>query len=501
METTQENNIENMSTLALPPRDLMRENANALAKEINWFTSTVNQRLETVFPKGKSSNLSSEKVEEKGFLDRIFSHDTPTENPVVESKTPSEPLKSPVFEESDTSIYADFVRHYQLTEAERLVLMLVLIPHIQPNLLDVFFANNKASGKGFSEFGGLKGTRHGGFLPTVETAMFMLSGNDLLRRFQFQSIFEPEHFFSIDNILQIDPSAGSEPFGASQISLSEEYVDFFTKGRLRKPQFSMDFPAKRLNTKMEWTDLVVNEQTARQLDEIRIWLEHGRDLLTRWEMSKNIKPGYKALFHGSPGTGKTLTAALLGKTFGLEVYRIDLSMVISKYIGETEKNLEKIFRRAENKGWILFFDEADALFGKRTSISDAHDKYANQEIAYLLQRLEDYPGLVILASNMRSNVDEAFTRRLQSVIHFQKPQASERQALWKGAFSQTSTFDEGVSIEQIAQQYELSGGSIINVVQYASLMALNRDKQNMTIMQDDILQGIRKEFRKDGKFI
>jgi SpoVK/Ycf46/Vps4 family AAA+-type ATPase len=247
--------------------------------------------------------------------------------------------------------------------------------------------------------------------------------------------------------------------------------------------------------------LVVNEQTSRQLDEIRIWLEHGRDLLTRWEMSKNIKPGYKALFHGSPGTGKTLTAALLGKTFGLEVYRIDLSMVISKYIGETEKNLEKIFRRAENKGWILFFDEADALFGKRTSISDAHDKYANQEIAYLLQRLEDYPGLVILASNMRSNVDEAFTRRLQSVIHFQKPQASERQALWKGAFSQTCVFDEGVSIEQIAQQYELSGGSIINVVQYASLMALNRDKQNMTIMQDDILQGIRKEFRKEGKFI
>lgn len=498
---TQENKTENKPPLALPPRDLMRENANALAKEINWFAQVVNQRLETVFPKENIPKPTPVVVEKKGFFVRKPNIEPIHQEEVVIPAKTHQPLNSPVYEESDPSIYADFVRHYQLTEEERLVLMLVLIPHIQPNLLDVFFANNKASGKSFSEFGGLKGTRHGGFLPTVETAMFILSGNDLLRRFQFQRIFEPEHFFSTDNILQIDPPMGSEPFGASQISLSEEYVDFFTKGRLRKPQFSMDFPAKKLITKMDWQDLVVNEQTSRQLDEIRIWLEHGKDLLTRWEMSKNIKPGYKALFHGSPGTGKTLTAALLGKTFGLEVYRIDLSMVISKYIGETEKNLEKIFRRAENKGWILFFDEADALFGKRTSIADAHDKYANQEIAYLLQRLEDYPGLVILASNMRSNVDEAFTRRLQSVIHFQKPQASERQQLWEGAFSQTCLFDEDVSIEQIAQQYELSGGSIINVVQYASLMALNRDNQIMTIMHDDILQGIRKEFRKEGKFI
>ena len=497
METTQENT----PTLALPPRDLMRENANALAKEINWFAKVVNQRLESVFPKESIPKPTPVVVEKKGFFGKRTVSEAIMQEEPIDSIKPPQVVNSPIFEESDTSIYADFVRHYQLTEEERLVLMLVLIPHIQPNLLDVFFTSNKASGKSFSEFGGLKGTRHGGFLPTVETAMFMLSGNDLLRRFQFQSIFEPEHIFSTDNIIQIDPPTGSEPFGASQISLSEEYVDFFTKGKLRKPQFSMDFPAKKLNTKMNWQDLVVNEQTSRQLDEIRIWLEHGRDLLTHWEMSKNIKPGYKSLFHGSPGTGKTLTAALFGKTFGLEVYRIDLSMVISKYIGETEKNLEKIFRRAENKGWILFFDEADALFGKRTSISDAHDKYANQEIAYLLQRLEDYPGLVILASNMRSNVDEAFTRRLQSVIHFQKPQASERQALWKGAFSQTCVFDEGVSIEQIAQQYELSGGSIINVVQYASLMALNRDNKTMTIMQEDILQGIRKEFRKEGKFI
>ena len=216
-----------------------------------------------------------------------------------------------------------------------------------------------------------------------------------------------------------------------------------------------------------------------------------------WDMRKKIKPGYKVLFHGPPGTGKTMAAALLGKVFNLDVYRVDLSMVISKYIGETEKNLEKVFKRAENKNWILFFDEADALFGKRTNISDSHDKYANQEIAYLLQRLEEYPGLVILASNMRSNVDEAFTRRLQCIIHFQKPQCRERVRLWTQAFSPQSVAPPREELERIAQQYELSGGSIINIVQYASLMALNRDQEEITI--EDILAGIKKEYRKEGK--
>ena len=131
-------------------------------------------------------------------------------------------------------------------------------------------------------------------------------------------------------------------------------------------------------------------------------------------MRKRVKPGYRALFHGPPGTGKTLTATLLGKHTGRPVFRIDLSRVVSKYIGETEKNLSRLFDKAEHKDWILFFDEADALFGKRTEIRDAHDKYANQEVAYLLQRIESYAGLVILATNQRGNIDEAFLRRFQA---------------------------------------------------------------------------------------
>jgi len=455
-------------------------NAQSIANEIAWFVKKVNARLSDHFKKDAPSSLPEN-------TDTV---------PPIENKPEITEVAAPDLS-GEHSVYADFVNYYQLSDEERFLLILALIPHVQPHLLDVFFSQNKSSGRGYTEFGGIKGTRHSGFIPTIETALFLLAGNDLASRFSLYRLFEPDHIFSAHNIITFDHNNSAEPFYSSAINLSDEYVDFFTIGSFRNPQFSLEFPAKRLTTRMEWEDLIVDEFTARQLDELRIWLQHGSRLYEDWGMAKKLKPGYKVLFHGPPGTGKTLTAALLGKMFGLNVYRIDLSMVVSKYIGETEKNLEKVFRKAENKNWILFFDEADALFGKRTGISDAHDKYANQEIAYLLQRLEDYPGLVILASNMRNNVDEAFTRRLQAIIHFQKPQPRERLRLWNNAFSTACHPPAKEEMERIAQQYELSGGAIMNVVQYASLMTLNRNATTITV--DDLLQGIRKEFRKEGK--
>jgi AAA+ superfamily predicted ATPase len=475
-------------------KNLLDENAATLVNEINWFTKVVNNRLNNYFVKeDKDSNVQKRQNGIKGIIDSIFGK-TPKEKVSAEEKTD---LQSPDIT-GDNSVYADFVKYYGLNASERLLLILALIPYLQPQLLDVFFSSNKKTGRGYTEFGGIKGSRHGGFIPTVETALFILATNDLALRFRMYKLFEPDHVFLAHGIIALDHgNASDEPFYSSSISISEEYVDYFTTGNLRKPQFSMDFPAKRLTTQMTWNDLVVEDYTMQQLDELRIWLEHNPKLFNEWGMSKKLKPGYKALFHGSPGTGKTLTAALLGKLYNLDVYRIDLSMVISKYIGETEKNLEKVFKKAENKNWILFFDEADALFGKRTAISDAHDKYANQEISYLLQRLEDYPGLVILASNMRNNVDEAFTRRLQAIILFQKPQARERLRLWSNGFSTVCTKPSQHQLENIAQQYELAGGSIMNVVQYASLQALSRNDTTVTV--EDVIKGIKNEYRKEGK--
>ena len=185
---------------------------------------------------------------------------------------------------------------------------------------------------------------------------------------------------------------------------------------------SNDFFSIPLTTKLTWNDLDVPKDSLSQIHEIEKWIKNSSSLLKHWGMKHKIKPGYRALFDGPSGIGKTLTAALLGKYTKRNVYKVDLSLVISKYIGETEKNLEKVFDKAENKDWILFIDEADSLFRKRTSVKDAHDRFANQEVSYLLQRIETFSGVVILSSNNRSNIDEAFLRRLNLIIYF--PDAS-----------------------------------------------------------------------------
>jgi SpoVK/Ycf46/Vps4 family AAA+-type ATPase len=250
---------------------------------------------------------------------------------------------------------------------------------------------------------------------------------------------------------------------------------------------------------MLWTDLVLHPKTAEQVQDIRLWMEHNSTVLNDKVLSRKVKPGYRVLFYGPAGTGKTLTASLLGNEFGLPVYRIDLSQVVSKFIGETEKNLELVFERASRKNWILFFDEADALFGKRTSVSSAHDKYANQEVSYLLQRIEDHEGLLILASNYRNNIDEAFLRRFHNIIHFPMPGAAERQQLWQGCVPERIATDPAINWQQIAAAYELTGAAIVNIMQFVSIKALSRNDN--IIRQTDIVEGIRREFKKEEKNI
>jgi SpoVK/Ycf46/Vps4 family AAA+-type ATPase len=203
------------------------------------------------------------------------------------------------------------------------------------------------------------------------------------------------------------------------------------------------------------------------------------------------------LFYGPPGTGKTLTASLLGKEFQRDVYRVDLSQIVSKYIGETEKNLSKIFDRAQHQDWILFFDEADALFGKRTNVQSSHDKFANQEVSFLLQRIEDFPGLMILASNFKTNIDEAFLRRFHSIIQFPMPNAQERLKLWSQSLPASIPYQDNLPLARLAETYEMSGASILNVVQYAALRALSREDR--TLFGQDLMDGIRRELRKEEK--
>jgi len=382
---------------------------------------------------------------------------------------------------------------------DKVLLWLCLAPVLKPQLLDYFYVKNQDIDSRFSEFGSFKSNQFNGLLPTFDTLLFILSGDDVTDRITQLNYFNRQHFLLARNLISLEAPSLAEPFTASVLVASNDLIELILSGKEYAPEFSHTFPAKHLTTRMNWEDLVLPDRVMKQIDEIKIWVEKGDEMMDALDLRNKIKPGYRSLFFGPPGTGKTFTAALLGKHTGYDVYRIDLSLIVSKYIGETEKNLTRIFDRAENKKWILFFDEADALFGKRTQVKDAHDRYANQEVSFLLQRVEDYNGLVILATNLKSNIDEAFARRFQSIIDFPMPKPAERLQIWHKTFSDKTTFDTKVDMDRISKDYEISGGSITNVVRYCSLKAITREHH--IIFQEDIIEGIKREFAKEGKTI
>lgn len=401
---------------------------------------------------------------------------------------------------SSTSEYALFVRRHHLSFAERLAVVLALSTHVRPRLLDVFFTRNAATDRRFTEFGVAQPRGDGELAPTGETLAFLLGGDDLELRFSVPHLFDPGHLFARHGVLRPVPYTGEDvPVMKAPLRLSDELVGLFTTGQAPRPTFGSAFPARRIEARGDWDDLVLHPGTRRQIEEIRTWIEHGRTLMEDWGMASRLRPGYRSLFHGPPGTGKTMTACLLGKATGRDVHKVDISLVMSKYIGETEKNLGRVFDQAEHRGWILFFDEADALFGRRTEARDAHDRYANQEVSFLLQRVEAFDGIAILASNLRDNIDDAFARRFESVIHFPMPRAEERLVLWRRGISPKATLAPQVDLEKLARDHVLSGGAIMNVIRYASLEALRGGSRPLSL--EDLLQGIRKEYEKEGKSV
>ena len=400
---------------------------------------------------------------------------------------------------NDVSEYARVVNEHGMDFAERIVFILTLIPHVRPQALDTLFIRNKNLDRGHTEFGGWKGNNHGGFLPTCETAAFILAGNDLAKRFALNKMFEPDHAFARSGILRVERQTRDEPLFSGALILSTEYLNRCTSGLCHKPDYSINFPAKRITTKLGWSDLVLAPEVLEEIENIKTWIKSAKTIMQDWGLEKSLKPGYRSMFYGPPGTGKTLTATLIGVENCIDVYRIDLSMVVSKYIGETEKNLANVFDQAQSKNWILFFDEADALFGKRTQTTNANDRYANQEISYLLQRVEDYPGVVILATNLKANVDDAFARRFQSLVYFPIPDADQRHQLWKNTLNGKVHLAQGVDLRGLAERYELSGGAINNVVRYGAINALQMNRE--TICHEDLVNGVAKELRKEGKTI
>lgn len=442
-------------------------NALTLKREIDWFRALLETRITLYFQKpGESGEIR---------------HITP---PSLEG---------------DDSEYARTVTRFGLGFDERVILILALLPHTAPHELDTLFIRNRNLDRGFTEFGGWKGNSHGGFLPTCETAAFILAGDDLKKRFEIIRLFEADHVFTNQGILRIESSSGNEPLFCGALLITADYLSRFTTGSSHQPGFSASFPARLITTPLAWSDLVLGPEVLEEIHTLTAWLEHSRVIMEEWGLASVVKPGYRALFYGPPGTGKTLTATLIGTTAGVDVYRIDLSMVVSKYIGETEKNLASVFDQAQNRNWILFFDEADALFGRRTQTSSSNDRYANQEVSYLLQRVEDFPGMVILATNLKANIDEAFARRFQSSVYFPLPDAEQRLRLWQGVLGKGCPLGDDVDLPSLAEGHEISGGAIANVARYGAIRALRRGDRAVT--QEDLLKGISRELMKEGRTI
>ncbi len=439
-------------------------NAEVLAAELSWLIIVLQTRLEL-----------------------HFNQETPYQS--IQELTP------PNITDKE-GVYAAFIEKHKLKVVERLLLILALVPHIKPELLDILFTKNKDYDRRYCEFGGLLLEGHLGLIPTAETAMFLIAGDDLQKRLQYHTLITQDFVAIRKGIISLSRTKGNSPLLSSIWMIANEYVEYLVTGKPYQAVYSPDFPAQRIDTKLSWEDLIVSRSTTHSLQEIRDWVTYGHTVLEELELGKRLKPGYKSLFFGPPGTGKSMAAALLGKSTDRQVYRIDLSMTVSKYIGETEKNLAKVFDQAQQHDWILFFDEADSLFGQRTQVSSANDRYGNQEIGYLLQRIEDFPGVVILASNFKDNIDDAFTRRFQSMIEFTMPGVEERYQLWKQSFAKKLPLDENSDLWHIAENYEISGGLMMNVVRKCTLQAVTNNEK--TITQQSLETAIRQELQKEG---
>jgi len=376
---------------------------------------------------------------------------------------------APSVADSDDA-YSSFIVEHNLNDYERLFLAMCLsryyldfwkILYIDGNPFGIFLENDFA-------------------YPTPTTFLALVCGKDIEKRLAQAHIFKDDHLFFKRHVVSYDQKEPSADKMASRLSVAINFQELFFWNAFQKPGYSAEFPAEELNTRLNWEDLILEEHAQQKLEEIAGWLEHNNKLTNVFNQSGHLKPGYRCLFYGPSGTGKTLAASLLGKRFNLPVFRIDLSHLISKYIGETSKNLKRVFDLAEDKNWILFFDEGDAIFGKRVDTSESSNKnaaYVNQDIAFLLQRIEKFNGLVIVATNLRNNMDDAFSRRFENTVHFKLPSSARLEEIWNNYLPDFIEINRRQELQLIFKQNKLSLASMYNVIHRLTLLSIAQDKK------------------------
>lgn len=315
--------------------------------------------------------------------------------------------------------------------------------------------------------------------------------------------------------VDIDALAGTFSFTGGQIrdAADEAELTAHLDGRLSETGVTMDDlrqacrgqtnqnlsqNARKITPNYSWPDIVLPPDKLDQLREMCNYVKYRHLVYGDWGFDEKISlgKGLNILFSGGSGTGKTMAAEIIAHELGLDLYKIDLSCVVSKYIGETEKNLTAIFKEAETADCVLFFDEADALFGKRSEVKDSHDRYANIEINHLLQKMEEHEGIVILATNFRRNIDEAFTRRMHFSVDFPFPDEAHRLAIWRRIFPAKTPKGGDIDFEFLAHRFKVSGGGIKNIALNASFLAADNSRK---VTMNHLVHAVKREFQKMGK--
>jgi MoxR-like ATPase len=368
-------------------------------------------------------------------------------------------------------------------------------------------------GPGISFLSGTKEWEPAGTLKDVSYVRVCLEPPDYRRRLELWEISINGNRSADD---QLDLAALANKFRLTGGQIKDAVATARNLARWRKPERAipnmqdlqaacrlhsnrkLSILAQKVQPRFQWEDIVLPEGPLNQLKMICTHVTQRARVMDTWGFGRKLAlgKGINALFAGPSGTGKTMAADIIANTLELELYKIDLSTVISKFIGETEKNLAHVFNEAETSNAVLFFDEADALFGKRSEVKDAHDRYANIEISYLLQRMEEYEGVSILATNLRQNMDEAFIRRLAFSIHFPMPEELSRLAIWKKIWPERTPKRSNLDFAFMARQFRLAGGNIKNIALAAAYLAAGDDGK---VAMAHLIRATKEELLKMGK--
>ncbi|KAB1230959.1 ATP-binding protein [Chryseobacterium viscerum] len=379
-------------------------------------------------------------------------------------------------ESDDESPYSVTINTHQLTVVDRIILALGIASAHYPSILKTFVQIEESSHAFAIEAGGEYDKINRSFKPTFQTSLFLLAGKDLSLWSQYGAQLINGSVLLKNDIIY---NRSSTEFIHGKIELDTAYLNYFLSGQKPQLDHGSYFPGKLYTSDLTMDDIILEENVREQIKPIGHYikaLENG--FFTTNEHS--FKPGFIALFYGAPGTGKTMLAGILANTFGIDMYHVDLSQVVSKYIGETEKNLEVLFNRLQGKNSMLFFDEADALFGKRSDVKDAHDRYANQEVSYLLQRIEKFDGLTILASNFENNMDDAFKRRIDVSVNVIRPTETTRKTLWEHYLPKNITFESDELLKYLTKEYSYTGANIRNIMKNAAMALYDRNENIIT---------------------